>query len=92
MKILMALHSRSTLKKSFNCNFLLSIFFFVLKFFGSSRFEFVFPPPFSLATEQELLAAQTKAEEFEKENCDLVNMLTLKEQELDLRLQEKVFR
>ena len=43
-----------------------------------------------LATEQELLAAQSKAEEFEKENCDLVNMLTLKEQELDLRLQEKV--
>ncbi|KAK4021110.1 hypothetical protein OUZ56_003040 [Daphnia magna] len=42
-----------------------------------------------LATEQELLAAQNKAEEFEKENCDLVNMLTLKEQELDLRLQEK---
>lgn len=45
---------------------------------------------FRLATEQELLAAQNKAEEFEKENCDLVNMLTLKEQELDLRLQEKV--
>jgi hypothetical protein len=43
-----------------------------------------------LATEQELLAAQQKAEEFEKENCDLVKTLTLKEQELDLRLQEKV--
>ena len=43
-----------------------------------------------LVTEQELLAAQTKADEFEKENCDLVNMLTLKEQELDLRSQEKV--
>ena len=45
---------------------------------------------FRFATEQELLAAQAKAEEFEKENCDLVNTLTLKEQELDLRLQEKV--
>ena len=45
---------------------------------------------FRLATEQELIAARSKAEDFEKENCDLVNMLTLKEQELDLRIQEKV--
>ncbi len=43
----------------------------------------------SLATEQELLAARTKAEDLEKENCDLVHTLTLKEQELDLRTQEK---
>ena len=43
-----------------------------------------------MATEQELLAAKTKAEDLEKENCDLVNLLTLKEQELDLRTQEKV--
>lgn len=43
-----------------------------------------------LATEQEVLAARSRAEEFEKENCDLVHMLTLKEQELDLRTQEKV--
>jgi len=42
-----------------------------------------------LATEQELLAARTKAQDFEKENCDLVHTLTLKEQELDLRSQEK---
>ena len=45
---------------------------------------------YRLATEQELLAARAKAEEFEKENCDLVHTLTLKEQELDLRVQEKV--
>ena len=45
---------------------------------------------FRLATEQELIAARSKAEDFEKENCDLVNMLTLKEQELDLRIQEKI--
>lgn len=42
-----------------------------------------------LATEQELLAAQQKADDLERENSDLVNSLTLKEQELDLRTQEK---
>ena len=52
--------------------------------------EHVEPTFDRLATEQELLAARTKAQDFEKENCDLVHTLTLKEQELDLRSQEKV--
>lgn len=47
------------------------------------------PPQCRLATEQEVLAAKTKADDLERENCDLVNMLALKEQELDLKVQQK---
>ncbi|KAK2706666.1 hypothetical protein QYM36_014640 [Artemia franciscana] len=42
-----------------------------------------------LATEEELIAARGRAEELEKENIDIVNRLTNKEQELEARLQEK---
>lgn len=43
-----------------------------------------------LAKEEELVAARTKAEELEKENNEISNKLAKKEQELDLRTQEKV--
>lgn len=42
-----------------------------------------------LAKEEELVAARTKAEELEKENNEISNKLAKKEQELDLRTQEK---
>lgn len=42
-----------------------------------------------LAKEEELVAAKKKAEELEKENTDMSNRLAKKEQELDLRMQEK---
>ena len=83
-KMSMALLLKSTSKKLYSCESLLETIP------GTYNLMFFFVHTFRLATEQELLAAQAKAEEFEKENCDLVNTLTLKEQELDLRLQEKV--
>lgn len=43
-----------------------------------------------LAKEEELVAARKKADELEKENTDLSSRLAKKEQELDLRTQEKV--
>lgn len=43
-----------------------------------------------MAKEEELIAAKTKAEELEKENSSIVAILAKKEQELDLRNQEKV--
>ena len=46
--------------------------------------------PFSLAKEEELVAARNKAEELEKENVEVTMKLAKREQELDLRTQEKV--
>lgn len=46
--------------------------------------------PYSLAKEEELLAARNKAEELEKENVEISTKLAKREQELDLRVQEKV--
>lgn len=46
--------------------------------------------PFSLAKEEELVAARNKAEELEKENVEVITKLAKREQELDLRTQEKV--
>jgi len=43
-----------------------------------------------LAKEEELVAAKSKAEELEKENSCIAATLAKKEQELDLRNQEKV--
>lgn len=43
-----------------------------------------------LAKEEELVAARKKAEELERENLDMSTRLAKKEQELDLRTQEKV--
>lgn len=43
-----------------------------------------------LAKEEELVAARKKAEEMERENLDISTRLAKKEQELDLRTQEKV--
>jgi len=43
-----------------------------------------------LAKEEELVAAKNKAEELEKENTSISASLAKKEQELDLRNQEKV--
>lgn len=43
-----------------------------------------------LAKEEELVAARKKAEELERENSDMSSRLAKKEQELDLRTQEKV--
>ena len=43
-----------------------------------------------LGQEEETLQARTRAEELEKENLDLAANLAKKEQEMDLRLQEKV--
>lgn len=43
-----------------------------------------------LAKEEELVAARRKAEELERENSDMSTRLAKKEQELDLRTQEKV--
>lgn len=45
---------------------------------------------FSLAKEEELVAAKNKTEELEKENTTIAAELAKKEQELDLRNQEKV--
>lgn len=45
---------------------------------------------FRLAKEEEVVEARTKAEILEKENLDIVTKLTMKEQELDRRTQEKV--
>ncbi|XP_075233363.1 disheveled-associated activator of morphogenesis-like protein isoform X2 [Lycorma delicatula] len=42
-----------------------------------------------LAKEEELVAARTKAEELEKDNTEMATKLAKKEQELDLRMQEK---
>lgn len=46
--------------------------------------------PYSLAKEEELVAARNKAEELEKENVEITTKLAKREQELDLRTQEKV--
>ena len=46
--------------------------------------------PYSLAKEEELVAARNKAEELEKENVEMTTKLAKREQELDLRTQEKV--
>jgi hypothetical protein len=46
--------------------------------------------PYSLAKEEELVTARNKAEELEKENVEIATKLAKKEQELDLRTQEKV--
>lgn len=43
-----------------------------------------------MAKEEELIAAKNKADELEKENSNIVSVLAKKEQELDLRNQEKV--
>jgi len=43
-----------------------------------------------LAKEEELIAAKNKSEELEKENSNISSVLAKKEQELDLRNQEKV--
>jgi len=43
-----------------------------------------------LAKEEELIEAKNKAEELEKENTSITALLAKKEQELDLRNQEKV--
>lgn len=43
-----------------------------------------------LAKEEELVAARKKAEELERENSDMSTRLAKKEQELDIRTQEKV--
>lgn len=42
-----------------------------------------------LVKEEELVAARSRAEVLEKENLDMTAKLTKKEQELDLRIQEK---
>lgn len=42
-----------------------------------------------LVKEEELVAARTKAEEMEKENLEMQSKLAKKEQDLDLRMQEK---
>ena len=42
-----------------------------------------------MAREEEILQARTRAEELEKENQDLATNLSKKEQEIDLKLQEK---
>lgn len=42
-----------------------------------------------LVKEEELVAARTKAEDMERENCEVQGKLAKKEQELDLRMQEK---
>ena len=46
--------------------------------------------PCSLAKEEELVTARNKAEELEKENVEVTMKLAKREQELDLRTQEKV--
>lgn len=43
-----------------------------------------------MAKEEELIEAKNKAEELEKENTSITASLAKKEQELDLRNQEKV--
>lgn len=43
-----------------------------------------------LAKEEELVAARKKAEELERENSEMSSRLAKKEQELDIRTQEKV--
>jgi hypothetical protein len=43
-----------------------------------------------LAREEELIAARNKAEELDRENVEIATKLAKKEQELDLRTQEKV--
>lgn len=45
---------------------------------------------FSLATEEELVAARAKADDLEKENTEMATKLAKKEQELDQLSQEKV--
>jgi dishevelled associated activator of morphogenesis len=45
---------------------------------------------YRLAKEEELVAARNKAEELEKENVEMATKLAKKEQELDIRTQEKV--
>jgi hypothetical protein len=45
-----------------------------------------------LAAEEELIAARTKAEELDRENVEIATKLARKEQELDLRTQEKVWQ
>lgn len=56
-----------------------------------SLHQYVYPIIcFSLAKEEELVSAKNKAEELEKENNRIVDLLAKKEQELDLRNQEKV--
>jgi hypothetical protein len=47
---------------------------------------------YSLAKEEELVAARNKADELEKENVEMATKLAKKEQELDLRTQEKVLQ
>ncbi|XP_055541574.1 disheveled-associated activator of morphogenesis 1 isoform X1 [Wyeomyia smithii] len=42
-----------------------------------------------LVKEEELVAARTRAEDLERENCEINGKLAKKEQELDLRTQEK---
>ncbi|XP_055636774.1 disheveled-associated activator of morphogenesis 1 isoform X2 [Toxorhynchites rutilus septentrionalis] len=42
-----------------------------------------------LVKEEELLAARNRADDLEKENCEITGKLAKKEQELDLRTQEK---
>ncbi|XP_044581625.1 disheveled-associated activator of morphogenesis 1 isoform X1 [Cotesia glomerata] len=42
-----------------------------------------------LAKEEELVAARKRAEELERDNCEMSSRLAKKEQELDLRTQEK---
>lgn len=45
---------------------------------------------YRLAKEEELTEARSKAELLEKENVEIVTKLSLKEQELDRKTQEKV--
>jgi hypothetical protein len=45
-----------------------------------------------LAREEELIAARKKAEELDRENVEIATKLARKEQELDLRTQEKVWQ
>lgn len=45
-----------------------------------------------LAREEELIAARNKAEELDRENVEIATKLAKKEQELDLRTQEKVLQ
>lgn len=66
------------------CSLRVSVFFKVLLFLNNYVFYY------SLAKEEELVAAKNKAEELEKENSNIVAVLAKKEQELDLRNQEKV--
>lgn len=65
---------------------LLLKFSFILSLEMCKKFTMMF----RLAKEEELIAARTKAEELEKENCDISSKLAQKEQELDQRTQEKV--